>query len=243
MEHNLPQTLIWLRIGAHFNVELRFAAHFSIVQKHFPLINKDDFLEETLLRADHQSNALHCAVAMSGAVATRQPESLCEQYYASARYHLEKAETQADDSSMLNLQTVQAMILLVRFEFCCKARPRAFLNMARLMQLVNLMGYDNLDGQKARPISLDNGSHPRVPSQGEGRAKLQDERLAFWIAYAIYCNYSTDLTYCGPIEADQVRLEPSAAGVNTRIALVAKAQLRFRLHYPASPRHPCRGYH
>lgn len=177
---------------------------------------------------------------MSGAVATQQAESLCDKYYAYARYHLEEAETQVDDSSMLSLQTVQAMILLVRFEFSCKPRPRAILNMARLMQLVNLMGYDNLDGQEARPTSSTNDIHSRGSSKGENDERLQEERLAFWIAYAIYCNYSTDVTYCGPVEADHVSLEPIGAGMNTRIVLIAKARLRSKRHYHANQHHPRR---
>ena len=149
-----------------------FDTYFSVVQRHLPLIDRDRFLSSTIKADNHQSQALRCAVAMSGASSLQDGE-VSASLYKEARLHMERAQTEVDNSSFLNLETAQAMVLIARFEFPL-AKQRALLTLASLMQLLTLLGYDRLDGKSA---------DREFPS-------IEEKRCTFWIAFCMHCNAS-----------------------------------------------------
>lgn len=129
-------------------------------------------MSSTIKSDNHQSQALKYAVAMWGASLLQDNEASAK-LYTEARSHIEKAQREVDNSSFLNLETAQAMVLMTRFEFPT-AKQRALLTLASLMQLLMLLGYDRLDGSPAdRDPALDH-----------------EKRCTFWIAFGMHCNSS-----------------------------------------------------
>lgn len=90
-------------------------SYFDIVQRHLPLIEPQVFSKSTMGNDTHQCKALKLAVAMSGATACGE-SSLAMEQYSTTRFHIERAESLADNSSFLNLETAQTLILVARFE-------------------------------------------------------------------------------------------------------------------------------
>jgi hypothetical protein len=142
---------------------------------------------------------------MSGASASEDSVNLEQQCYVAARYHLEMAEMQADNSSFLNLETAQTLILVARFEFTHTNAARALITTARLMRLLSLLEYDGLDSSVARMDK--DGFKTLPPLQAHSPMKLQEMRRTFWIAFSVHCYAAANFAGCGPIETDEVCLE------------------------------------
>lgn len=168
-------------------------------------MNRGDFRQlANYVDPPHQHLALKYAVAMSGANAAQDYVHLEKQCYLSARGHLEKAETQADGASFCNIETVQALILVARFEFTKANAARALLTTSRLMRLLSLLGYDHVDrtvtgSDKERFASL-------APSVNSA-AGLQEVRRTFWIAFSMHCHAIANAGGPGAVETDEVCLE------------------------------------
>jgi hypothetical protein len=97
------------------------------------LIDQGEFLQSVLPVETHQCMALKYAVALSGSSACGE-SALAMGSYPTARFHLERAENMADNSSFLNIETVQALLLVARFEFTHISAPRGLLTIARVMR-------------------------------------------------------------------------------------------------------------
>jgi hypothetical protein len=100
------------------------------------------------------------------------------------------------ESSSLNLETVQTLILIARYEFTQKHATRAIITMARLTQLVRLFEVDNLDRRET----------PNAASQH--LQKIQESRNTFWIAYSLHCHSSILFSRCDPIDIETVCAQP-----------------------------------
>lgn len=127
---------------------------------------------------------------MSGASSVQDNEASAN-FYMEARSRIEKAQIEVDNSSFLNLETAQAMVLIARFEFP-SAKQRALLTLASLMQLLTLLSYDRLDGNSA-----DRERTRLKPSQTPGpdnAAFEHEKRCTFWIAFCMHCNSSGTMT-------------------------------------------------
>ncbi|PLN82768.1 hypothetical protein BDW42DRAFT_184610 [Aspergillus taichungensis] len=173
-------------------MEQLFHQYLDFVHRHMPLIDTTEFLRNTAYATPHQHQGLKYAVAMAGASAHKTTLHLEQQCYVAARSHLEMAEMHMGNSTVLNLETVQTLILIARYEFTRNHATRAILTMARLLQLVRLLELDNLDREEPQ------GS----PSQ---RASKNDEsRTTLWIAYALNCHSSTIFPRCEPLDVDTI---------------------------------------
>ena len=176
--------------------------YFDIVQKHLPLINREKFQQiADSVDPPHQHLALMYAVAMSGASCAQNPIQIEEQCYLSARNHLDKAETQLDSSSFWNVETVQALILLARFEFTKANAARALLTTSRFMQLINLLGYDLVDRNATQS---DRNRFASLASFVNNPTRLKELRHTFWIAFSMHCHGVANAGGPGTVESDEV---------------------------------------
>lgn len=172
-----------------------FHNYIDIVHRQIPLIDTTEFLHETAYATLHQHQALKYAVAMAGAGARNTTLHLEQQYYVAARSHLEMAETHMRNSSFLNLETAQTLILIARYEFTRTDTTRAVITMARLMQLIRLLELDNIDRRRTQ------GDPP------QNLQKIHESRNTLWIAYAFYCHASTIFSRCEPIDIETVCID------------------------------------
>ncbi|KAJ9483592.1 hypothetical protein VN97_g9799 [Penicillium thymicola] len=169
-----------------------FHNYIDVVHRQMPLIDTTEFLHETAYATLHQHQALKYAVAMAGAGARNTTLHLEHQYYVAARFHLEMAEMHMGNSSFLNLETAQTLILIARYEFTRTDTTRAIITMARLMQLVRLLELDNIDRRRTQ-------NDPPQNIQ-----KIHGSRNTLWIAYAFYCHASTIFARCEPIDIETI---------------------------------------
>ncbi|CRL18492.1 Fungal transcriptional regulatory protein, N-terminal [Penicillium camemberti] len=161
-------------------------------QLQMPLIDTTEFIHETAYATLHQHQALKYAVAMAGAGARNTTLHLEHQYYVAARSHLEMAETHMGNSSFLNLETAQTLILIARYEFTRADITRAIITMARLMQLIRLLELDIIDRRRTQDDLPQN------------LQKIQESRNTLWIAYAFHCHASTIFSRCEPIDIQTI---------------------------------------
>ncbi|EEQ34061.1 conserved hypothetical protein [Microsporum canis CBS 113480] len=190
-----PSPEILLNVGqiSEETMQSLFQAYYDLVQKHLQLIGQMEPLQSTLSVNTHQGQALRYAVGMAGANTCENSQHLQQQCYVAARFHLEMAETQTDSSSLLSLETVQALILVARFEFTHAREATALITTARLSRLLSLLGYDKLGGYDAR-TDKDGVLSP---------VRLEEMKRTFWIAFLIKCHASTRCPGWEPIAIDE----------------------------------------
>lgn len=169
----------------------------DVVHKHLPFIDTANFIQNKVHSTTHQCQALTHAVAMAGAGARDTTRHLEQQCYMAARSHLEMAETYMDGSSFLTLETAQALILVVRFEFTNTQTPRALITMTRLMRLIRLLMFDRLD---------------RLDTEGSS-PKADESRRTFWTSFAMHCHETTIFEDSDEINMGKVRKNISCAQI------------------------------
>lgn len=131
----------------------------------------------------HQANSLSFAVAMAGASLSDDfphLESLC---YHSARHYIDLAEREDDGASFLNLDVLQALILVVRHEFMeASTSGRAWLTHGRAIRLVRLLCLDAMDTD---PTSIGASIDSlRIPLRATtSAAELEERRRTFWVIF------------------------------------------------------------
>ncbi|GFF94993.1 hypothetical protein IFM53868_07794 [Aspergillus udagawae] len=184
-----------------FVLEQQCQSYFDVVQKHMMLIDQQEFSHSIIPMEAHQCMALKYAAALSGSSACGESALAMESYLA-ARFHLEKAENLTDNSSFLNIETVQALLLVARFEFTHISRPKGLLTIARTMQLISLLGYDMLNQTSAERES--DSSQIMLP-KSHSSGCLQKIRRKFWIAFAMHCNATASFPCCIPVKYNKIR--------------------------------------
>lgn len=158
----------------------RYEAYFHVVQKHLPLMSREDFFR--ILRQSpekHQTLALKYAVCMAGAQVEAVAFQLKEQYYIAARYHLEQAELGSSASSFWTVEAAQALVLVTRFEFEHFAYPRAMITMSRLFALMSILDqYEICGSEKGRGLDEEERDRRRMISLISLSIKFQDACVA-----------------------------------------------------------------
>lgn len=139
---------------------------------------------------------------MSGAGTAPSTPRKGEQCYLAARSHLEKAEMQIDGACPWNIETVQALTLVARYEFINTNPARALLTTNRLLRLVTLLGYDHLDQSDVRTDSPERFINLALPL--ERPEKLHEVRCTFWLAYAINCHTMANVGCSIALETNEV---------------------------------------
>jgi hypothetical protein len=128
-------------------------------------------------------NALSYAIAISGASLSDDFPNLKSLFYGSARQYLELAERQEDGTSFLNLESLQALLLILRYEFSeAKCIERAWMTHARVMRLAKLLHMDTIDAGQV-PTEADELYVPHKSSPS--LAEMDERRRTFWFAFNI----------------------------------------------------------
>lgn len=129
----------------------------------------------------HQTNALSCAVAMAGAALSDDFPHLETLFYNSVRNHIEQAERQEDNSSFQNLEILQSLLLIARYEFTgTKCTARAWMTHGRGMRLAKLMCFDILDSEQHSP----GPGSLRIPLPGPvSKEEMDERRRTFWVGF------------------------------------------------------------
>jgi hypothetical protein len=156
------------------------------------LLGPSDF-QYLISKSTHQHQALKYAVVLSGAAIMKESHLLQERIYGAVRYHLERAELQADESDFFNIEVAQALLLLFQYEIGHMGIARAFVTLGRLVVLLNLIGYECLNTSQ----ELADGDLRRFYGiqhvQLEDTIKVKKMRHLFWIAYCIRCNSTGEM--------------------------------------------------
>jgi len=128
-------------------------------------------------------NALSHAVAMTGAALSDEFRHLGALYYHSARHYIELTEMQKENCSFQSLEILQALLLIVQYEFIagCKSAARAWMTHGRAMRLAKLLCFDLIDANEPpkRSDSL------RLPlKSSSSRAEMDERRRTFWVGFS-----------------------------------------------------------
>lgn len=177
--------------------------YFDATQPIPSIINRDRFFcLATEIPIPHQVNALRYAVAMAGAsLSDDLPhlESLC---YNSTRHYIELAEREDDGASFLNLEMLQALILIERHEFMeATTSARAWMTHGRTMRLVKLLGLHVMDADSA-PMELNRLCIPHSASPSP--TDLDERRRTFWVAFNLDLFIAAMTNTPPSIEVDEV---------------------------------------
>jgi hypothetical protein len=175
------------------------------------MIDEYIFMKSTRVRLGHHEHALKYAVATSGASAEENSMDIADRCYRLARHHLESAESAADSAAFLDIGTVQALILIARFELKHKPLTRVRMTTARLRELIYALELDMLD----LPIAEEDVKLNPSPSPVAEPGQIGNIRLTFWFAWAI-CTRVQSLTERGPYvkDASMVKIaQPGSGGL------------------------------
>jgi hypothetical protein len=165
------------------------------------LVDHQEFFQSLIFVETHQCKALKFAVAMSGLHASGESVMAVE-CYSIARYHMQRALGLLEGSSFLNIETVQASLLIARYELTHYSGPKGLLTLVGLMQLIRLLGYDVLD-QGSSESEKHNSSI--LQSQPPNTSAISQKiRQTFWIAFALHCNAAANFPSCLPVKDEGV---------------------------------------
>lgn len=91
------------------------------------LVDQQEFFQSIIFADSHQCKSLKFAVAMSGLHASGE-SMMAGECYTIAQYHTQRALGLLDGSSFLNIESVQASLLIARYEFIHYSGPKGALD-------------------------------------------------------------------------------------------------------------------
>jgi hypothetical protein len=161
-------------------------AELSILHKHyfestyysFPFLNQDRFVAES--RGDDSGiKALIYAVALAGCAhpSTQQKQSTC---YVLARKYAEECEINDD---MKNLNFLQALLFIGRFEAMDGKLERSWMTLGRATMVSKLMGLPQIDRPGNSITGNQYGSGSNLPE--DNQVLLEELRRSFWALYIL----------------------------------------------------------
>ncbi|KAF3390939.1 Asperfuranone cluster transcription factor afoA [Talaromyces pinophilus] len=106
---------------------------------------------------------------------SRQFQSICDMLYNETRQMLEVLDTRDSDIDGLEIEQVQAWILLVLYEVTRSHSRRGWISAGRAFRLVQLM----------RLFEIDGTGGILSPSTTEDWVTLEERRRTFWMAYLL----------------------------------------------------------
>ena len=109
---------------------------------------------------------------------------------------------QVDGACPWNIETVQALILIARYEFVNTNSARALLTTNRLIGLVTLLGLDQLDQSDDSTDCPERFANLELPFIRPDR--LHEARCTFWIAYTINCHAIANVGRSMTLETNEV---------------------------------------
>ena len=160
--------------------------YFASVYYSFPFINKDRFMAESMVSGGPAANALVYAVALAGCSHTTPNDSERENTcYDLARDHAERCER---EDYMSDLDFLQALLLIGRFEAWSRKLERSWLTLGRAAMLCRLLGLHRMDevshDQSKESGESQNSSLFSLPHTADP-VLLEERRRTFWGLYIL----------------------------------------------------------
>lgn len=142
---------------------------------------------------------------------------MARECYTTAQYHMQRALSLLDGSCFLNIESVQASLLIARYELTHYSGPKGLLTLAGLMQLIRVLGFDMLDQTSSE---TENNSSILLQSHGNAAAIPQKIRQTFWTAFALHCNASAYFPFCLPVKDEGVSPTTTQSSLPELISLI-----------------------
>jgi hypothetical protein len=180
--------------------------YFESVYFSFPFINRDRFMAEKTDTHSPAISALIYAVALAGCPPSSQDHNQQLVCYKLARNYAERCE-QEDYLNDLNL--LQALLLIGRFEAMNRKLERSWLTLGRAAMLCKLLRLNQMDATES-----DKGVHnyetqngPRLAlSHTENPVLLEERRRTFWGLYILQSYVRTRTGWEYQLEDTEVRI-------------------------------------
>jgi len=160
--------------------------YFQFVHYSFPFINRDRFMIESTMSGGPAANVLVYAVALAGCSHTT-PEDSQRQLtcYSLAR---DWAETCEREDCISDLNFLQALLLIGRFEAMSRKLERSWLTLGRAAMLCRLLRLHRMD-EVSHDRSTESGESQIGPlfslPHAEDPALLEERRRTFWALYIL----------------------------------------------------------
>lgn len=132
----------------------------------------------------HQTHALSYAIALTATYCCAEYSSIESTLYITTRDHLEKAERQENESDFLNIENLQALLLIVLYELRCGNVARAWMTQGRAMRLMKILG---LAGGKAGTERPKSSMFQSVYGTPLFQPIAEESRRTVAVAYIIEC--------------------------------------------------------
>ncbi|KAH0439681.1 hypothetical protein CcaCcLH18_02791 [Colletotrichum camelliae] len=212
--------------------------YFDYVYFSFPFVNKDRFAAESSSDGGSAARALVYAVAVAGC--THSPKDFDKQIlcYNLARDFAEKCER---DGNLDDLNFLQALVLIGRFEAMNQRLESSWLTLGRAAMVCMLLNLAQMDHSNGRSGIRQNG-HQRTSrlalQDTDDPILLEERRRTFWALYILQSYVKTRTGWPCQLGDVKVGQKPStlsadgSANVRTqdfRIALPMPGLLRYNL--------------
>lgn len=149
------------------------------------MINRQRFnaaLDEPAVNAE--LNSLNYAVAMAGAVNSKDNDRLICACYEHARLFLEEAERKAPGARFLTIHALQALLLITYHEFRRQDFARAWMSLGRALRLTKLMALHQLDPEQGNTAAAAAAFYLPLP-RARNLAESEERRRTFWVAFIL----------------------------------------------------------
>ncbi|GJD04910.1 tat pathway signal sequence [Colletotrichum higginsianum] len=164
--------------------------YFESIYFSFPFLNRDRFLEESAGASSPAVSALIYAVALAGCAHSPKHPNRQATCYSLARNYAEKCER---DGGLNDLNFLQALLFIGRFEAMDRKLERSWLTLGRAAMLCRLLRLPQMDqvdegdgfqddaGQSGPPMCLPHAQNFRIylPSPGLLRSGLVPLKMPF----------------------------------------------------------------
>ncbi|KXH27266.1 hypothetical protein CSIM01_02550 [Colletotrichum simmondsii] len=159
--------------------------YFDSVYFSFPFLNRDRFLAESTGCSGPAVSALVYAVALAGCAHSPKDPNRQSTCYSLARNHAEKCER---DGELNDINLVQALLFIGRFEAMDRKLERSWLTLGRAALLCRLLRIQRMDEGDGSELTQDDGgpsgSLSRLPPTDDP-VILEERRRTFWALYIL----------------------------------------------------------
>lgn len=173
------------------------AKYFDLVHATYPFVSRQRFAsEEPAGLCPLPKQALKYAVALMGSTALPLHAHLCRPCYRLARKYMELCEQSDQEADLINLNTFQALLLVIRYEIMGKSLKKAWMTLGRAIRLSKMMQLEIFDTDRIARQS--EAPSPRLNTQEADGAEEKGEtdtseewRKSFWALYMLESYAST----------------------------------------------------
>jgi hypothetical protein len=185
---NHPLNCLSPKSSTHSKAEQEISTtELSILHKHyfestyysFPFLNQNRFIAES--RGDDSGiKALIYAVALAGCAHSSAEQNKQSTCYILARKYAEECEI---TDHMKNLNFLQALLFIGRFEAMDGKLERSWMTLGRATMVSKLMGLQQMDGPDNSNAGSQDDSGSNLPETDQ--ALLEELRRSFWALYIL----------------------------------------------------------